>query len=92
VVAGAELAGADVGATTDVVGATEAEVAGAEVAGAEVAGAVVADLEAEARRSGQTFGSSVRVVWTSAAEQVVITQGVAFLVMAAWLEAEQIQV
>jgi len=81
--AAADETGAEVGATAVVVGATEALVAGAEVAGGEA--------EAEARRSGQTFGSSASVVEISAEVQVERTQGVAAEVMRAWLEAEQMQ-
>jgi len=77
--AGALVAGAVVtGATAEVVGGAAAEVAGGGAA------------EALARRSGQTFGSSARVVEISAEVHVERTHGVAAEVIKAWLEAEQI--
>jgi len=88
---GAELvdsAGAEevTGADAEVTGAGAEEVTGA---GAEVAGGV--DLVADARRSGQTFGSSARVVEISAGVQLARTQGVALVVMRPWLAVVQMQ-
>jgi len=78
-------------AAEEVVAGVVPEAVAGGAAAEEVDGVVGALLEADARRSGQIFGSSARVVEISAEVHVERTHGVALEVIRAWLADVQIQ-